>query len=593
MKHRLIIPLLLCAASATAQVTLFTAKHLRATSQFTLGDTSVTSLWRVFPPSAPSYDQLVTAKGIYDYFNARFIQIGATASSDLSGTYPSPTVDGLQGRNVAATAPASGEVLKWNGTAWAPGTDNNTGTTYTAGTGIDITGPVITNTLPDVTVNITDGAGIAVTGTYPNFTITNTGDTDASDDLTTATTFSGDVGGLWNNLQLGTGVVGQTEIATDGVGSAEIEADAVGSSEIAAGAVGASELASTAVTPGTYGSASLVPVLDIDADGRITGATTAAVSGGGGTPGGSGTQLQYRVDGTTFGGVSGSSVSGANITLGGQLIITAAGPQVRWIETDASNKSWHIEPSGGNWQLNETAVATRVEIPAGGRMGLSTTPTARLHVRAPSGNADALLCLTEQGGTNAFTFSQNGQIIMTGSAPQLRWVESDFSNKAWHFEVLNGGLTFTETAVADRMRLEAGGNMGLGLASSITARLHIQGGGNTSATNTALFENSSGTDIATIRDDGQIAVYATNTAAGTTGNQTINRPSGTVNFAAGASSLTVTNSLVTTASLVFCTVRTNDTTATIKNVVPASGAFTINLGAAATAETSVGFFVIN
>lgn len=92
---------------------------------------------------------------------------------------------------------------------------------------------------------------------------------------------------------------------------------------------------------------------------------------------------------------------------------------------------------------------------------------------------------------------------------------------------------------------------------------------------------------------GGIVLNATNTAGGTTGNQTINKPSGTVNFAAAATSITITNSLVTSSSIVFCTVRTNDATAVIKNVVPGSGSFVITLSSAATAETSVGFFVIN
>lgn len=89
-------------------------------------------------------------------------------------------------------------------------------------------------------------------------------------------------------------------------------------------------------------------------------------------------------------------------------------------------------------------------------------------------------------------------------------------------------------------------------------------------------------------------VYDTTiTAGGTTGAQTINKPSGTVNFAAAATTLVVTNSLVTTSSTIHCSIRTNDATALIKNVVPAAGSFTIQLNAAATAETSVGFFVIN
>lgn len=83
------------------------------------------------------------------------------------------------------------------------------------------------------------------------------------------------------------------------------------------------------------------------------------------------------------------------------------------------------------------------------------------------------------------------------------------------------------------------------------------------------------------------------TAGGTTGNQTINKAAGTVNIAASGTTVTVTNSLVAANSTVFCTIRTNDTTAVIKNVVPAAGSFVITLNAAATAEVSIGFLVVN
>ena len=83
------------------------------------------------------------------------------------------------------------------------------------------------------------------------------------------------------------------------------------------------------------------------------------------------------------------------------------------------------------------------------------------------------------------------------------------------------------------------------------------------------------------------------TPSGTVGAQTIHKSSGTVNFAAGAASLVVTNRLASPASTIYCSIRTNDSTAQFKNAVPGTGTFTIHLSAAAGAETSVGFLVVN
>ena len=47
-----------------------------------------------------------------------------TAGGDLTGTYPDPVVNKIQGIAVGTTAPATGQVLKFNGTSWVPANDN-------------------------------------------------------------------------------------------------------------------------------------------------------------------------------------------------------------------------------------------------------------------------------------------------------------------------------------------------------------------------------------------------------------------------------------------------------------------------------------
>lgn len=117
------------------------------------------------------------------------------------------------------------------------------------------------------------------------------------------------------------------------------------------------------------------------------------------------------------------------------------------------------------------------------------------------------------------------------------------------------------------------------------------------ATNSYEFTN--GTQDATFDVDGinNYKLRRTITAAGTTGNRTINRPNGSVNFAAGASTLVVTNSIVIdtagSQSTIIATAQTADATCAVKNVVPAAGSFTITMTAACTAETRVAFWVFN
>jgi len=92
---------------------------------------------------------------------------------------------------------------------------------------------------------------------------------------------------------------------------------------------------------------------------------------------------------------------------------------------------------------------------------------------------------------------------------------------------------------------------------------------------------------------GDFVLPKTVTAAGTTGAQTINKITGSVNFAAAATSLVVTDSYVTANSIIMATVASNDTTMKSVAVVAGAGSFTIYPNAAPTAETRVNFFITN
>lgn len=81
------------------------------------------------------------------------------------------------------------------------------------------------------------------------------------------------------------------------------------------------------------------------------------------------------------------------------------------------------------------------------------------------------------------------------------------------------------------------------------------------------------------------------TISTTVGDQTINAYSGRFEVAAAATSVTITNNLVNSLSIVVCIVARNDATAIVKNVVVSPGSFVVNL-IAPTAQTTVAFYVV-
>jgi hypothetical protein len=283
----------------------------------------------------------------------------------------------------------------------------------------------------------------------------------------------------------------------------------------------------------------------------------------GGSPGGSNTQVQFNNSGA-FGGSASFTWDGSQLAVIKQTITSPSTVTVPLTIVGASGQTANL------LEVQNSSGALRFSVEANGT------------IKAP----------INVGAGNAFWF-YNQDLLMQAtlaqlSAPGACYVFAD--NGGSSLRQIKAHSIFLTGSNADVLttftRLAA-------VSGSTTQMCGIFRSAASSSVNNTEWQDSTGANMCAISAAGKMSFDTTITAGGTTGARTINKPSGTVNFAAAATSLVVTNSLVSTSSIILCVVRTNDTTATIKNVVPAAGSFTINLGAAATAETSVGFIVFN
>ncbi len=114
----------------------------------------------------------------------------------------------VTGDKIAQMSAANGQVLKWNGTTWAPAADNLGSVTITGGIGIDVI-----------------AAG-------NNYTIANNGDINPFDDITENSIANGDITGPFDNLQIKQSVITSFELANNAVATANIQNAAVNGSKI-------------------------------------------------------------------------------------------------------------------------------------------------------------------------------------------------------------------------------------------------------------------------------------------------------------------------------------------------------------------------
>jgi len=246
-------------------------------------------------------------------------------------------------------------------------------------------------------------------------------------------------------------------------------------------------------------------------------------------------------------------------------------------------------PAGnyGNLQLNRNGA---FDTPASDSLGYTTSGGLAVKNKIEVTGAGSIGIRAASGNSTFTMTSPNGSYIRT-----LTW-----DNSAFLIDDISAGGRYIRVAGNGVLSMDGSNNIFNGGNLNQNFSVGSQGGANSLYVEGTTGEVGVGTNspstsldvVGVVSTDG-LNLDRTITTAGTTGNQTINKVAGTVNIAAAGTTVTVTNSLVTANSIIFCTLRTNDATATIKNVVPGAGSFVITLGSAATAEVSIGFMVTN
>ncbi len=334
-------------------------------------------------------------------------------------------------------------------------------------------------------------------------------------------------------------------------------------------------------------------------------------AGGSGSPGGSDTYVQIN-SGGSFGGVSGLT---ANTTTGAltQSQTTDATTAVYALTAATSstassgNQKWSpfIRQSAKGWGTSGSA-SQDVSFAFGVQSTQGSTATGSWVLRS-SINGGAWTTAVTFGPTGTITTS-NTATFGTVSASGNLIIGSDVTLARVSAGVLRLGSSDSSTPVAQSVRVQSvsgvantagqhwtfGASQGTGTGDGgdiifQTAPASTSPGSAQNAREEALrIKASKALCLA-----GPIETPKTVTASGTTGAQTIDKMAGSVNFAAAATSLVITNNLVTANSIIICTVGTNDATMTSVQAVAGSGTITLYPNAAPTGETRVNFLVTN
>jgi hypothetical protein len=170
---------------------------------------------------------------------------------------------------------------------------------------------------------------------------------------------------------------------------------------VAVGGIGSTQLDNTGVTPGVYGSASALPILTIDANGRVTAATTTSFSVAGFVP-----VTRQVIAGT---GLSGGGALNNNVTL--NAVFSSATPLALGAATagvaNVSAREDHVHPAVDLASIVETT----------GVLGMVSGGTGVAHT-APAAGA---IAYSDGSGIQLSTVGTLGQVFVSGGAGAPSW----------------------------------------------------------------------------------------------------------------------------------------------------------------------------
>ena len=356
------------------------------------------------------------------------------------------------------------------------------------------------------------------------------------------------------------GAVPSTRIIASGTGltgGGDLSADRVIS--IAAGGVGSAELSLTGVTAGTYGSGSAVPVLTVDATGRVTTVTTAALSVTGFVP-------TTRTI-TAGNGLTGGGSLASDITLTADFSATtplALGSATAGVANTLSRGD-HIHPALDLSDTNQTQGA----LPLGrGGTGDALSPVAGAVVYS-TGSKFALSSL-----------GSIGQVLTSNGTAAPSWLTLTGTGTVSSVAVSGGttGLTTSGGPITTSGTITIGGT--LAVASGGTGQTTYTNGqlliGNTTGNTLTKATLTAGTNVTITNGSGAITINAADQYVGTV---TSVGGTGTVN------GITLTGTVTSSGSLTLGgTLSGVDLTTQVTGILPLAngGTNASNAGAART-----------